>query len=77
MKSQLLMSSWTHLREEADLPSRRVASVLKRLANRLTGRHEHLHEGPLHGMSDHLLKDIGLDRSALRHGLPSRGRRHR
>lgn len=77
MKSQLLTTSWTHLREEADLPSRRIASAFRRLARVVTGRRERLDEGALHGMSDHLLKDIGLDRSALRHGVPSRGRRHR
>ncbi len=77
MKSQLLMSSWTYLREEADLPSRRVASVLKRLVNRLTSRRERLDEGQLSRLSDHLLKDIGLERSALRHGIPPRGKRHR
>ena len=77
MKSQLLMSSWTYLREEADLPSRRVASALRRLVNAVSHRRERLDQGDLHRMSDHLLKDIGLDRSALRHGVAPRGTRHR
>jgi len=76
VKSQLLMSSWTYLREEADLPSRRVASALRRLAQVLSRRRERLDQGDLHRMSDHLLKDIGLDRSALRHGVAPRGKRH-
>ena len=77
MKSQLFMSSWSALREEADLPSSRVVSALRRLAKSLVARRERLHEGNLHRMSDHLLKDIGLDRSELRHGVRPRGKRHR
>ena len=74
MKSQIFMSSWSALREEADLPSRRVVSALRRLANSLTARRKRLHESNLHRMSDHLLRDIGLDRSELFYGTSKRPR---
>ncbi len=76
MKSQLFMSSWAAMRQEADLPSRGVVSALRRLAKSLTARRERLNEGGLHRMSDHLLRDIGLDRSELFYGL-SKGPRVR
>jgi uncharacterized protein YjiS (DUF1127 family) len=74
VKSQLFMSSWSALREEANLPSSRAVSALRRLAKSPVARRERLHEGNLHRMSDHMLKDIGLDSSEVFYGTSKRPR---
>jgi uncharacterized protein YjiS (DUF1127 family) len=87
MKSQLLMSFWgmvagyvAAVPAEADLASRSTFSILRRPGKRMAGflaiRRKRLDESHLQRLSDHLLKDIGLDRSELHYGVSRSGRRH-
>lgn len=87
MKSQLLMSFWGMLAgyvaavpAEADLASGSNFSILRRAGKRMAGffasRRKRLDESYLQRLSDHMLKDIGLDRSELHYGVSRPGRRH-
>ena len=87
MKSQLLMSFCGILAgyvaavpAEADLASGSALSILQRARKRMAGfvsrRREKLDESHLQRLSDHLLKDIGLERSELHHRISRAGRRH-
>jgi uncharacterized protein YjiS (DUF1127 family) len=85
MKSQLVMSVCLGLAgfvaaSPANASSRSGGALStlrhagKRMLGFLTIRREQRDEGDFNRLSDHMLKDIGLDRSELRYGVSARPR---
>ena len=84
MKSHLFITSLVGLAGFLATPAGRSGPSIKGLAGlRLAGkaawsalirRRPRFDDSLLHQVSDHMLKDMGLSRSELRHGVPPRAR---